>query len=65
LIEDECITVTAGVPTLYNNLLKYLEEQGHGAGTLKRIAVARICARATHDRGFRAARRFRSTTSGG
>ncbi len=40
LIESEGVTVTAGVPTLYNNLLKYLEEQGHGAGTLKRIAVA-------------------------
>jgi len=40
LIEGEGVTVTAGVPTLYNNLLKYLEEQGRGAGTLKRIAVA-------------------------
>src|SRR6185295_4969390 len=40
LIETEGVTVTAGVPTLYNNLLKYLEEQGRGAGTLKRIAVA-------------------------
>src|SRR6478609_5324287 len=40
LIEGEGVTVTAGVPTLYNNLLKYLEERGRGAGTLKRIAVA-------------------------
>ena len=40
LIEGEGVTVTAGVPTLYNNLLKHLEEQGRGAGTLKRIAVA-------------------------
>jgi 3-(methylthio)propionyl---CoA ligase len=40
LIESEGVTVTAGVPTLYNNFLKYLEEQGRGAGTLKRIAVA-------------------------
>src|SRR3954449_1064756 len=40
LIEAEGVTVTAGVPTLYNNLLKYLEEQDRGAGTLKRIAVA-------------------------
>ena len=40
LIEGEGVTVTAGVPTLYNNLLKHFEEQGRGAGTLKRIAVA-------------------------
>jgi len=40
LIEGEGVTVTAGVPTLYNNLLKHLEERGRGAGTLKRIAVA-------------------------
>src|SRR5260221_14188747 len=40
LIEGEGVNVTAGVPTLYNNLLKYLEAQGRGAGTLKRIAVA-------------------------
>jgi fatty-acyl-CoA synthase len=40
LIEGEGVTVTAGVPTLYNNLLKHFEGQGRGAGTLKRIAVA-------------------------
>ena len=40
LIESEGVTVTAGVPTLYNNLLKHFEAQGRGAGTLKRIAVA-------------------------
>ena len=37
LIEAEGVTVTAGVPTLYANLLQHFEEQGRGAGTLKRI----------------------------
>src|SRR6266404_4533435 len=40
LVKTEGVTVAAGVPTLYNNLLKYFEAQGRGAGTLKRIAVA-------------------------
>jgi len=40
LIETEGVTVTAGVPTLYSNLLRQLEAFGRGAGTLERIIVA-------------------------
>jgi len=40
LIETEGVTLTAGVPTLYTKLLQHFTEQGRGAGTLKRIAVA-------------------------
>ncbi len=40
LIESEGVTLTAGVPTLYTKLLQHFTEQGRGAGTLKRIAVA-------------------------
>ena len=40
LIEAEGVTVTAGVPTLYSNLLRQLEASGSGAGTLERIIVA-------------------------
>ena len=39
LIAGEGVTVTAGVPTLYSNLLRHMEE-GSGAGTLERIVVA-------------------------
>jgi 3-(methylthio)propionyl---CoA ligase len=40
LIETEGVTVTAGVPTLYSNLLRQLEASDRGAGTLERIIVA-------------------------
>lgn len=40
LIDAEGVTITAGVPVLYSKLLQHLEEQGRGAGTLKRIIVA-------------------------
>jgi len=40
LIEAEGVTVTAGVPTLYSNLLRQLEASGRGAATLERIIVA-------------------------
>ena len=40
LIETEGVTVTAGVPTLYTKLLQHFEEQGRGAGTMKRLVVA-------------------------
>ncbi|WP_316186740.1 MULTISPECIES: long-chain-fatty-acid--CoA ligase [unclassified Bradyrhizobium] len=40
LIDREGVTMTAGVPTLYSNLLQYLESRGTGAGTLERIIVA-------------------------
>lgn len=40
LIFAEGVTVTAGVPTLYTKLLQYFEEQGKGAGALKRIVIA-------------------------
>ncbi|MGY4623362.1 acyl-CoA synthetase (AMP-forming)/AMP-acid ligase II [Bradyrhizobium sp. USDA 4486] len=40
LIESEGVTVAAGVPTLYSNLLRHLEGEGAGAGTLERIVVA-------------------------
>ena len=39
LIAGEGVTVTAGVPTLYSNLLRHMEE-GSGAGALERIVVA-------------------------
>src|SRR5262245_572816 len=40
LIKQEGVTVTAGVPTLYSNLLRHIETSGSGAGTLERIVVA-------------------------
>jgi 3-(methylthio)propionyl---CoA ligase len=40
LIVSEGVTVTAGVPTLYSNLLRHMEAAGSGAGTLERIVVA-------------------------
>jgi 3-(methylthio)propionyl---CoA ligase len=40
LIASEGVTVTAGVPTLYSNLLRHMETTGSGAGTLERIVVA-------------------------
>jgi acyl-CoA synthetase (AMP-forming)/AMP-acid ligase II len=40
LIAKEGVTVTAGVPTLYSNLLRHVEAAGSGAGTLERIVVA-------------------------
>jgi 3-(methylthio)propionyl---CoA ligase len=40
LIEAEGVTVAAGVPTLYSNLLRQLEASGARAGTLERIIVA-------------------------
>jgi 3-(methylthio)propionyl---CoA ligase len=40
LIASEGVTVTAGVPTLYSNLLRHMEATGSGAGTLERIVVA-------------------------
>jgi acyl-CoA synthetase (AMP-forming)/AMP-acid ligase II len=40
LIASEGVTVTAGVPTLYSNLLRHMEAAGSGAGTLERIVVA-------------------------
>jgi fatty-acyl-CoA synthase len=40
LIASEGVTVTAGVPTVYARLLQYFEENGKGAGTLKRIVIA-------------------------
>ena len=40
LIAGEGVTVTAGVPTLYSNLLRHMEAAGSGAGTLERIVVA-------------------------
>jgi fatty-acyl-CoA synthase len=40
LIQAEGVTVAAGVPTLYSNLLRHIEATGSGAGTLERIIVA-------------------------
>jgi 3-(methylthio)propionyl---CoA ligase len=40
LIASEGVTVTAGVPTLYSNLLRHMKAAGSGAGTLERIVVA-------------------------
>jgi fatty-acyl-CoA synthase len=40
LIAGEGVTITAGVPTLYSNLLRHLDAAGSGAGTLERIVVA-------------------------
>lgn len=40
LIAGEGVTITAGVPTLYANLLRHLDAAGSGAGTLERIVVA-------------------------
>ena len=40
LIQAEGVTVAAGVPTLYSNLLRHIETIGSGAGTLERIIVA-------------------------
>ena len=40
LIFNEGVTITAGVPTLYTKLLQHFEEQGTGAGPLKRIVIA-------------------------
>jgi acyl-CoA synthetase (AMP-forming)/AMP-acid ligase II len=40
LIYAEGVTVAAGVPTLYSNLLQHLEVRGQGTGSLKRIVVA-------------------------
>ena len=40
LVDAEGVTFAAGVPVLYGKLLKYLEERGRGAGSLKRIMVA-------------------------
>jgi fatty-acyl-CoA synthase len=40
LIAGEGVTITAGVPTLYANLLRHLDAAGSRAGTLERIVVA-------------------------
>jgi fatty-acyl-CoA synthase len=40
LIEDEGVTVTAGVPTHYSNLLRHYEAAGIKPKSLKRIVVA-------------------------
>jgi fatty-acyl-CoA synthase len=40
LIEDEGVTVTAGVPTHYSNLLRQFEAEGITPRTLQRILVA-------------------------
>jgi fatty-acyl-CoA synthase len=40
LIDRECVTVTAGVPTLYSNLLRQLDATGRAPETFKRLVVA-------------------------
>jgi 3-(methylthio)propionyl---CoA ligase len=40
LVEDEGVTVTAGVPTHYSNLLRHYEAAGIKPRTLRRIVVA-------------------------
>ena len=40
LVEDEGVTVTAGVPTHYSNLLRHYEAAGIAPRTLQRILVA-------------------------
>ena len=39
LIEDECVTVTLGVPTVWLGLLDYLEKSGEQLDTLERLVV--------------------------
>ena len=39
LIEDEQVTYSAGVPTVWLNLLKYLGETGRQVGTLRRVVI--------------------------
>ncbi len=39
LIEEEEVTYSAGVPTVWLNLLKYLAESGKGVSTLKRVVI--------------------------
>ena len=39
LIEEEEVTYSAGVPTVWLNLLKYLDETGRQVGTLKRVVI--------------------------
>ena len=39
LIEEEEVTYSAGVPTVWLNLLKYLDETGSQVGTLKRVVI--------------------------
>ena len=39
LIEEEEVTYSAGVPTVWLNLLKYLGETGRQVGTLKRVVI--------------------------
>lgn len=40
LIAEEGVTVTAGVPTHYSNLLRHFDATGTAPGTLKRLIVA-------------------------
>ena len=39
LIEEEQVTYSAGVPTVWLNLLKYLADSGKEVGTLKRVVI--------------------------
>jgi fatty-acyl-CoA synthase len=39
LIEEEEVTYSAGVPTVWLNLLKYLDETGRQVDTLKRVVI--------------------------
>ena len=39
LIEEEEVTYSAGVPTVWLNLLKYLDETGRQVGTLRRVVI--------------------------
>ncbi|WP_084799746.1 long-chain-fatty-acid--CoA ligase [Bradyrhizobium sp. Ai1a-2] len=52
LIEDEGVTVTAGVPTHYSNLLRHYEGAGIKPKTLRRIVVAGSAPAASLIEGF-------------
>ncbi|MDE2260695.1 MAG: AMP-binding protein, partial [Betaproteobacteria bacterium] len=39
LLESEKVTLTAGVPTVWNNLMQYLQAKGHRLHHLKRLGV--------------------------
>jgi len=39
LIEREGVTMTAGVPTVWINLLEYIDEHGGDLSSLERIVV--------------------------
>ena len=39
LIEAENVTISMGVPTVWLNLLQYLDESGKSVSTLKRVVV--------------------------